>query len=219
MNAVESEQCTKARLLEAAIELFAEKGFSGAASRDICSRAGANIAAVNYYFGSKEKLYAEAWRKAFHDSMAAHPRDGGVPRDAPPEERLRGRIRALIESVMDEKNMSFLIVHKEMSSPTALLRSVTKECINPLRVETLELVRELLGPRASEKQLRFCMASIMSQCLDVPIRYRIRRHHEGDGKPRWLADDVDGYIDHVTNFCIAGIRAVRQRAPDSEKHE
>jgi len=40
-----------------ALELFAEKGFEGSSIRDLAARAGVNVAMVNYYFGSKEKLF------------------------------------------------------------------------------------------------------------------------------------------------------------------
>ena len=71
---------TRQRLLESACDLFAAKGFTKATNKEICDRAGANIAAVNYYFGSKQNLYGGAWRKAFQDSLEAHPPDGGCHR-------------------------------------------------------------------------------------------------------------------------------------------
>ena len=55
-----AQDTTKARLLEAAGEEFAEKGFEGATIRSIIERARANIAAVNYHFGDKERLYIQA---------------------------------------------------------------------------------------------------------------------------------------------------------------
>ncbi|MBX9735217.1 MAG: TetR/AcrR family transcriptional regulator [Chitinophagaceae bacterium] len=54
-------------LINEAIELFAEKGFEGTSIRDLATRAGVNIAMVNYYFGSKEKLFeAIVAKKASH---------------------------------------------------------------------------------------------------------------------------------------------------------
>src|SRR6218665_111665 len=46
----------KLRLVEAAEKLFAEKGFEAVSVRDITKEAGANVAAVNYHFGSREGL-------------------------------------------------------------------------------------------------------------------------------------------------------------------
>jgi AcrR family transcriptional regulator len=48
---------TREKLLEAAGQIFAEHGFQAATVREICSRAGANVAAINYYFGDKVELY------------------------------------------------------------------------------------------------------------------------------------------------------------------
>jgi len=47
---------TKERILLAAEELFAERGFEGVSLRDITKEASANVAAVNYHFGSKDAL-------------------------------------------------------------------------------------------------------------------------------------------------------------------
>ena len=54
---------TKDRILGAAEELFALKGFAGASLREVTSRADVNIAAVNYHFGSKENLINEVFRR------------------------------------------------------------------------------------------------------------------------------------------------------------
>ena len=47
----------KQTIIEAAMELFADKGFEGTSIRELAAKAGVNIAMVNYYFGSKEKLF------------------------------------------------------------------------------------------------------------------------------------------------------------------
>ncbi|MBE0558206.1 MAG: TetR/AcrR family transcriptional regulator, partial [Proteobacteria bacterium] len=112
---------TRGKLLAAAGEIFAEKGFRNATVAEICLKAGTNVAAVNYHFGSKETLYREAWRHVFAQSMAAHPPDGGVAADAPPEERLRGQVTSLLDRIVDENNREFRIMQREFSNPTGLL--------------------------------------------------------------------------------------------------
>jgi AcrR family transcriptional regulator len=59
------------RLLDSAEQLFAERGFDGTSIRDLASAAKCNIASVNYYFGGKEKLYVEIWRRHLHLMMEA----------------------------------------------------------------------------------------------------------------------------------------------------
>ena len=47
----------KQNIIDAAITLFAMKGFEGTSIRDLAAAAGVNVAMINYYFGSKEKLF------------------------------------------------------------------------------------------------------------------------------------------------------------------
>lgn len=70
---------TQKSLLEAALEVFAECGYAGASTRTIAAKAGANIAAIPYYFSGKEGLYRAAL--------------GAIA------ERVGGRIRPLLEEI------------------------------------------------------------------------------------------------------------------------
>jgi len=203
---------TRGKLLTAAGEIFADKGFRDATVAEICLKAGTNVAAVNYHFGSKETLYREAWRHAFVQAVAAHPPDGGVAADAPPKERLRGQVAALLHRVADENNREFQIMQRELTNPTGLLTEVMREEIRPLHLRTEKLVRELLGPQVADQEVRFCEVGIISQCINpMVVRKRPQADEGPQDRPRGI-DDIAAYARHVVTFSLAGITAVRAAA-------
>jgi AcrR family transcriptional regulator len=201
-----SAAITPRKLLAAASEIFAQKGYRDATIAEICERAGANVAAVNYHFGDKETLYKEAWRHSFSESLKAHPPNGGVSDNAPPEERLRGEIVALLNRIADEGNRQFLIVQKELVNPTGLLNEVMQKNLRPLQERMESIIRELLGPLASDMQVRFCAISIVSQCINPIVAIKGGK----DGPPG--VDDIEAYSNHVVKFSLSGIRAICEEA-------
>lgn len=62
---------TRERIIEAALETFAEKGFDGSTTRDIAALAGVNLGLIKYYFDSKLKLWKTAVDRAFANLRAA----------------------------------------------------------------------------------------------------------------------------------------------------
>ena len=59
---------TQERILAAAIEVFAERGFRDATTRMICAKAEVNVALVNYYFRSKAELYKAVIASLFENT-------------------------------------------------------------------------------------------------------------------------------------------------------
>jgi AcrR family transcriptional regulator len=64
-KAREAPGSTKARILDAAEEVFAARGFQGASTREIAARAGVNISSLHYHWESKETLYFAVFRNIF----------------------------------------------------------------------------------------------------------------------------------------------------------
>jgi len=62
-------ELTRDKLIEAAGHVFAERGYRAATIREICRRAGANVAAVNYTFGDKMGLYTEVLRHSVYSPI------------------------------------------------------------------------------------------------------------------------------------------------------
>lgn len=206
---------TRQRLLEAAGNLFATRGFHETTTLEICRVAKANSAAVNYHFQTKENLYVHVWRHAFERSLVAHPPDDGVALSASAETRLRGRIRALVQRILDPKSIELDIASMEMANPTGLLCEVIHKCVDPLFQGITNCVRELLGANATEQDVALCAMSVHSQCFAVLHRERRKPRHAAHDKPAppppWA--DVDGVTlaEHICSFSLAGIRNLRKR--------
>lgn len=199
---------TRTRLLKAASRIFAQNGYQESTIAEICEQAKANIAAVNYHFGDKQTLYLEAWRYAFSEELSRYPADGGVPRQASPEQRLAGRIRSIIRRIAAEDSYSFAIIHKEIAQPTLLLSDILEKEINPQRQEMLVLLHECLGHNANEHQLHYCHASIMGQCFHV-LRLKQLQIAQPNRTPVIESQYLEDFTDHVIEFSLAGIRAIQ----------
>jgi AcrR family transcriptional regulator len=205
---------TRRRILEIAGDVFGEKGYRDATHAEICRRSASNTAAINYHFRSKENLYVEAWRAAFDNSLKAYPPDGGIAPGAPAEERLRGRINSIIRRAADPNNKSFEIIYREMVNPTGLLSEAMHESIEPVRKGMEEVIRKLLGGKASSRQVGFCLMSVMAQCLHPMLRERRSRMLKGSAlRPGFDAQET---ADHITAFSLAGIREIRRRMVKSK---
>lgn len=200
---------TREKILRAASHLFAEKGYRGTTIAQICRAAPANIAAVNYHFGSKEKLYQEAWRHAHERVLAQVPPDGGVGPDRPPDERLRGRIRAGLQRAMLGDAVEFRIMRNEMVNPTGLLRQVIDDAIRPIRKATQAILRELLGPKAADMDVKLCEVCVVAPWMHVH-HHKQAEKHEGLA-PVFREEMLERMADHFTAFALAGIRQTRKR--------
>jgi len=204
---------TRKRILSVACEIFAEKGFKGATHAEICRRSKANIAAINYHFRSKEELYVAAFMDAFERSLEKHPADGGVPADAAPEKRLKGRISALINRVADPENRVFDMFHNgQGAGGSSLLQKPMDELISSIRKGMREVVEKLLGPNARERDVNLCLVSVMAQCLYPAMRRRRCQKGVTDSRAAfWSKFPPDELSASVFEFSMAAIKGIRER--------
>lgn len=200
-------QETKERVLEEACKVFAEKGYRDATHAEICRRARTNVAAINYYFESKEALYRATFEHLAEKAETLYPLSGGLPPTAAPEKRLQAFIHAHLSRMFDRECLGYLhrIRMAEMFDPTGLLAEPLERRLAQDRRHVLSILRELLGPDASQRDLEWCEMSIVGQCfMGAP--------GPNDEGPRAIfgleAKDVDRLAQHILLFSLAGVQAV-----------
>src|SRR5881398_848361 len=71
LRAIKPQHETRTRILDAAEELFMQHGFEGTSMRVLTAKAGVNLAAVNYHFGSKDALIEALFRRKLDPMNAA----------------------------------------------------------------------------------------------------------------------------------------------------
>ncbi len=199
---------TRLRLLNAAGEVFAQKGYRDAKVADICKRAGANVAAVNYYFGDKKSLYREVWQHALENSEVGVFLETAAGSS---QDRLRDYIRMLIHNFASKGNVGRFsrLYLMENVNPTGLIQSAWHETIEPRRRKLHDILREIIGPGVKDLTIRFCELSIVNQCrMFVTIKRSDVEYMLGQPIDPKL---INRLADHIADFSLAGIRAVGKR--------
>jgi len=208
----ESSDPTRARLLEAAGQVFAEHGFQGSTVREICTRAGANIAAVNYHFRDKAGLYLAVLRH----SMAADvdhpdPRQIAVNTESP-EEALRLLISAMLHrmhSSVTGRAWHLRIMAHEMAQPTEALPRVVEEVIGPNYAAIREVLSRLLGTAPEDDLTRFSAHSVVGQVVHYAHAGPVIRllWPELNMTPERL-NEIAG---HIADFSLAALKNLKKK--------
>ena len=206
MPPIPSPSCTRSRLLEAAGEVFADRGFKDATVREICTKACANVAAVNYYFQGKDALYLQVIDDAQRRVHQARPIS--VDPAATPEEQLRQFLLAFIARVLDPANPAWhgKLMLREMVEPTPALDKVVNDTIRPT-VQALSSIILRIAPNLTPEQVKLCTTSILGQCL-------MHRHCESvlarlfEEQLCRCPGGLERLAEHVYRFSLAGLRSL-----------
>jgi AcrR family transcriptional regulator len=200
---------TRQRLLEAACMVFAEKGYRDATIQEICDRAGANVAAVNYHFGDKERLYDLAWRYAYDLARDKYPIEVELSEEVGPEKRLEIVIRSLLGRIFDSGLAGCFpkFTLRESAEPTSALVKIVDEVMRPHGKYVGEIMNQLLGQSADNHHTHLCAMSVISQCLFFSFNRNIRKLIIN--RDSLSSKEVDALADHIYRFVLAGIRDVR----------
>lgn len=204
----------KARLIEAAGEVFAEYGYKPATIRMICKKAGAHVGAVNYHFRDKQGLFAAVLQHAHQWSVDMYPPDLGLEDGASPEDRLKAFIRSFLLRVLGDgvPDWHGRLVAREVIEHSHALDPMVTHSIQPLYSYLKKIISELLDSDPADKKCQeqtfLCAMSVLGQCLN---------HFTGRNivpriKPRGFNPlDIDRITEHITRFSLGGIQELKRR--------
>jgi AcrR family transcriptional regulator len=203
---------TREKLLAAASRVFAEKGFEKTTVRDICQAAGvSNVAAVNYYFGDKGRLYIESVKRAHRMKIAETPLPVWGP-ETPPEEKLRGLVLTMARRMIADSCQPWheQLMMREVMQPTAAVAELVQEFFRPHFDILLEVIDELVPADTTPEERHKLAFSIVGQCL----HYRVARPiMELLLRPDEFASLTPEHIAaHVAEFSLAALRNWRTEA-------
>lgn len=199
---VPSPPDARQRLLEAAAEVFADAGYEGASVRKITHRAGVNIAAVNYYFGDKERLYIEAVKHAHVCSTSGAMREE-FPPDLPPADKLSLFIRGMVNAMHAPASPAMMkLMMREMADPGKAAHVVVEEFIRPMAFRLKGILRELL-PDLPPPKLLMTGFSVIGQILYYRQNRPVSELIFGKATVEQLTADM--VADHVLAFTFRAL--------------
>ena len=157
---------TKARILEAAEQVFATKGFDGASTRDIASRAGVNISSLHYHWESKETLYFAVFRNIYGQLIEIS-RDSGLPaaaRNDPPKAVHEATVGRVFDYFAANPNIPRLLLRRILENEQSG-DAIDRDILLPSWKEFSGWVKEYGGKRIRDVDAHILILTLHSTLL------------------------------------------------------
>jgi AcrR family transcriptional regulator len=209
----DEDQSTRRRLLEVAGQVFADKGFDRATGKEICERARANTAAVNYYFGGMEGLYVAVVQEAHSRLITFDALSAAVAGKVDAKAKLQAVIELLVRTLTGPAASSWVlrVIGREVVAPSPALDALRKKEMLPKTHILRSIVGELMGlPEDHPAVARGCI-SVIAPCfmLLVGDRRTLKRAFPNFG---FASRDAAAVVSHMLRFALAGLAAVASDA-------
>ena len=203
---VRDPEGTRAALLDAATELFARRGFSGAKTEEIARLAGVNKAMINYHFGGKARLYETILVTSL--THVTERLRGLMSSNVAAGDLLRALLDTLLELHRSRPTLSAVVLHEAMSGGRHLSDDVL-----PHFIKVFGMVREIVDRGVREGAYRkvdpllthlTILGSVLFFFASVPMRERLLREGRlGDTRP----PTPERFVDHLHDLFSRGLAA------------
>ena len=198
---------TKRKILRAAADEFAMKGYHGTTVRDICRRARVNVASINYHFKGKEALYKEMFEYLFKDSKAHEilnrPWNGDF---AEWKTVLRGWVSGTLGEILKQDPVDRckrMIFRRELLNPSEIFPDIYENFMKPRLNSLTEHFRKALPKETEDEDVCIRALSVCADCLFymhdsilVEMRFPGRKFPE---------EKLEKIIDFITDKACFGL--------------
>jgi AcrR family transcriptional regulator len=193
---------------QAAGEVFAEKGYGRATSKEICERAGTNSASVNYYFGGVEPLYAETLAHAHRRLVAIEVLQDIAASDASPKQKLRAYIAVIVRRLaLPTTSWEMRLLSREIISPSPAREAFVESELLPKLHGLRSIIAAFIGATPDDPVVGRTILTVVAPALILAILHRsmLTNIIPGLVDP---SEEIDPLIDHFERFIHAGLDAV-----------
>jgi TetR/AcrR family transcriptional regulator, regulator of cefoperazone and chloramphenicol sensitivity len=208
----------RGHILEVAGAIFAAEGYQNATVRKICAQADVNVAAINYYFGDKERLYIEAVKNArvliekkwplpdWPNESSAGPCE---VTQAEAERRLRTFIETFLRRLLytEPQAWQMRLLLRETLDPTRAGEELAQEGFQPFFEVLVDILRRLVPATVAESRFHQLGFSIISQCVFYRFHHRMVELMIS-AEERAEAFQVESLAEHIYEFSWGAIRSM-----------
>ena len=209
----DEEGKTRKAILRATEQLFAKRGIEATTMREITAKAGTNLAAVNYHFGSKQELaYALfdrlasevcAGRYAEFDEIERHARGGPVPVEA----IVRAFIRPYVEGEESRRRLMVRLIRQHRLEPSDITRRISAEHFDPLAARATVMLRQAL-PHLPVGDVfwryHLMVGAVMAAAADVDTGNRLARISGGAADSARRAELIEQTVTFIVSAMNGG---------------
>jgi len=205
-------EATRARLLESAGRRFAAHGFAETTGKDIAAVARADLASINYHFGSRAGLYLAVLAEAHRRFVSLSDLSALAEGDLPPAAQLEGLIAGVVERAASLDGWPARVLARELLSPSSHLETFFRTEVLPKIARVRRIVAAVAGLPEEHPALPRCLLSVVGPCAMLLVA--------GQGLPgplrQVLAMPRAQLVRHLHGFAMAGLGEIARQYRDGE---
>ncbi len=202
---------TRAGLLIAAGEIFAELGFDRATAKEIATRAQTNAAAVNYYFGGIQALYEEVLVEAHRRIVNYNDLSQALAGSLNAEDKLRRLFKLMVAAIRADTREAWpiKIIVRELIAPTLHIARLRQEELDPKKALVMGVVAEITGAALDDPLVAHAAFSVMAPCFMLMVAGpRLSEIVPALGH-QTTSDDI--LVDRLVRFALGGLTELAKR--------